>query len=89
MERVGNRGFDETRAISIKPGYAPHGASVIFQMGNTIVHCAASIEESTPRFVEEGSGWITAEYSLMPVARCGESIREFEMDYQSGLRKPI
>lgn len=76
MERTGNRAFDAARDMKIEPGYASHGASVIFHMGNTIVHCSASLEEGTPRFVEEGCGWVTAEYSLMPSSTQTRARRE-------------
>lgn len=71
-----NRAPDEVRSIQIHPGYAHHGSSVIFHMGNTIVHCSASVEEKVPMFVQEGNGWITAEYSMLPSSTNSRARRE-------------
>lgn len=66
------------RPVSFEKGFLPHAASsVLIKMGNTHVVCAASVEESVPRFLEEsGQGWITAEYGMLPWATHSRSQRE-------------
>lgn len=62
------RGTDELRPVTIERGYSPHAASVVYSIGKTIVHCSASVDDNVPSFIEEGSGWITAEYAMLPGA---------------------
>lgn len=61
-----DRAADALRPIVIEPGYSHHVASLIFRMGATVIHCSASVSSPPPKFVSEGSGWITAEYSMLP-----------------------
>jgi ribonuclease PH len=70
------RANDELREIKIERGYSRHGASVIIHIGHTIVNCSASISNYTPNFVPPNSGWITAEYSMLPSATKPRSNRD-------------
>jgi ribonuclease PH len=66
--RVDGRGWDETRAVHMSPGFVnyPEG-SVLIEVGDTRVLCNATIEESVPRWrLGSGGGWVTAEYALLP-----------------------
>jgi ribonuclease PH len=63
-----DRGLDQMRPVSIEAGFSQHAASVIFRMGQTVVHCSAMSEERTPVFVPEGTGWVTAEYAMLPAS---------------------
>ena len=66
--RLDGRAYDEIRPVRIKPGFVeyPEG-SVLIEMGRTRVLCNASIEESVPRWRQgSGSGWVTAEYAMLP-----------------------
>ncbi|MDD4803078.1 MAG: ribonuclease PH [Syntrophomonas sp.] len=68
MTRPNNRLNDELRSVRITPGFTrnPDG-SVLIQTGDTMVLCTAVIEPKVPPFLKgTGSGWITAEYSLLP-----------------------
>ncbi|MFX1279827.1 MAG: ribonuclease PH [Promethearchaeota archaeon] len=68
--RVDGRKFNEIRKITIKRNYLkyPEG-SVLITQGGTKIIVTASIIESVPRFlVDTGTGWITAEYSMLPRA---------------------
>ena len=62
------RDDDQLRAIGLEPGavpYAEGSCKVVF--GNTTVLCAASVEEKVPSWKEAiGSGWVTAEYAMLP-----------------------
>ncbi len=66
------------RTIVFEKGINPYAAgSVIACFGNTKVHITASIEESVPRFLKgKGSGWVTAEYSMLPGSTHTRSHRE-------------
>ncbi|MFW9828934.1 MAG: ribonuclease PH [Candidatus Thorarchaeota archaeon] len=68
--RVDGRKFDEIRKTKIQRNYLkyPEG-SVLITQGSTKVIVTASVIESVPRFlVDTGTGWITAEYSMLPRA---------------------
>ena len=68
--RFDGRKFDELRKITIERNYLkyPEG-SVLITQGNTKIIVTASVLESVPRFlVDTGTGWITAEYSMLPRA---------------------
>ncbi len=68
MTRPNNRQNDEMRQVRFTPGFTknPDG-SVLVQTGDTMVLCSAMIEPKVPSFLKgTGSGWVTAEYSLLP-----------------------
>jgi len=71
-----NRDFDQTRLISVESGFANNASAVIFRMGKTVVNCSVSISKDVPSFVEDGHGWITAEYSMLPAATGYRNRRE-------------
>jgi len=66
--RVDGRRQDELRPVKFTPGYVefPEG-SVLVEMGRTRVLCNVTVEESVPEWmVGKGSGWLTAEYAMLP-----------------------
>lgn len=68
--RFDGRKFNELRKTTIERNYLkyPEG-SVLITQGNTKIIVTASVIESVPRFlVDTGTGWITAEYSMLPRA---------------------
>jgi ribonuclease PH len=70
MARADGRANDELRPVKITLGYQdyPEGSALI-EMGNTRVLCAVSLEDRVPPFLKgRGTGWITAEYSMLPRA---------------------
>lgn len=70
-----DRNADDIRIVSLSKGYGPF--SIICQYGNTIVQCCATIDEGVPRFLrDERSGWLTAEYSMLPTATKTRNHRE-------------
>ena len=76
--RIDGRKFDELRKTSIKRNFLkyPEG-SVLITQGSTKVIVTASVVESVPRFlVDTGTGWITAEYSMLPRATQTRNQRE-------------
>lgn len=73
-----NRAFDEIRPTKIIPDHLnfADGSSLI-EMGGTKVIAAATIEEKVPHFLKgSGSGWITAEYSMLPRSTEKRTMRE-------------
>ncbi|GJQ49705.1 ribonuclease PH [Candidatus Kuenenia stuttgartiensis] len=76
--RVDNRKYDELRPVTITRNFTKYSAgSVLVESGNTKVICTASIEEYVPPHIKNtGTGWITAEYSLLPGATPSRVPRE-------------
>ena len=77
-QRVDFRNLNELRQISyeINPLSFAQG-SVIFSTGMTKVLCSITIENRVPRFLEgQNTGWLTAEYSMLPGATNPRSSRE-------------
>lgn len=66
--RPSGRQPDELRSISFTCHYTKHAeGSVLVEFGDTRVICTASIEERVPPFLKgKGSGWLTAEYGMLP-----------------------
>jgi ribonuclease PH len=78
MKRGDGRAFNQLREVKITPEYLiyPEG-SVLIEMGNTHVICAASLDERVPPFLKgTGRGWVTAEYSMLPRATLTRSQRD-------------
>ena len=66
--RIDGREWNELRPVQMKPGFVdyPEG-SVLIEMGGTRVLCNATVEDSVPAWRRgSGTGWITAEYALLP-----------------------
>src|SRR5437867_7011347 len=68
MIRDDGRRPSEIRPVKIAPGYLAHAeGSALIEMGGTTVLCAVTVEDRIPRFaMGTGSGWITAEYGMLP-----------------------
>ena len=66
--RVDGRKADELRRIKITRNYLKNvEGSALIEMGETKVICAATVEESVPPFLRgKGTGWVTAEYAMLP-----------------------
>ena len=77
MDRIDGRGWNELRAVTLQTDFVkfPEG-SVLITCGNTKVLCCASVEDRAPRHVPEGTGWVTAEYSMLPRANRERSRRD-------------
>jgi len=66
--RISGRKQDALRKIKITRNYMRFAdGSCMIEIGNTKVVCTSSIEETVPQFLRgKGSGWITAEYGMLP-----------------------
>ena len=70
MTRIDGREFDQLRPVKITTGFVDYAeGSVLIECGHTKVLCCASVEPGAPRHVPEGTGWVTAEYSMLPRSR--------------------
>jgi ribonuclease PH len=78
MSRLDGRANNELRPVRITPNYLAYAeGSVLIEAGETRVLCAASIEDKIPPHLRgKGTGWVTAEYSMLPRATSERSIRE-------------
>ncbi|OGB90236.1 ribonuclease PH [candidate division WOR-1 bacterium RIFCSPHIGHO2_01_FULL_53_15] len=78
MKREDGRGPAELRPTKITRHYLKYPAgSVLIEMGNTKVICTATIQEKVPDHKRNsGSGWVTAEYAMIPGATSQRSQRE-------------
>ncbi|MBI5407757.1 MAG: ribonuclease PH [Nitrospirae bacterium] len=76
--RPDGRSADELRSIKITNNFLKTAeGSVLIEMGGTKVICTASIENKVPQFLkDQGRGWITAEYSMLPRATPVRTMRE-------------
>jgi ribonuclease PH len=84
--RSDNRRPDEMRPVNIKTGYLITAeGSVLIDVGNTRVLCAASVEDTAPHFLRgTGRGWVTAEYSMLPRSTVVRTPREVAKGRPSG-----
>ena len=76
--RPSGRAAGELRPILITPGYSLHAeGSALIEYGNTKVLCCASAEQRVPFFLKNrNSGWVTAEYGMLPRATATRNGRE-------------
>ena len=85
-ERPSGRRLDEMRAISLEPGFNPYAeGSCMARFGDTHVLCTATVEDRTPPFLRNtGTGWVTAEYGMLPRSTHTRTAREAARGKQGG-----
>lgn len=77
MARTDGRAFDQLRPIKITTDFVKFAeGSCLIECGDTKVLCCASVENRTPPHVPEGTGWVTAEYSMLPRANRDRTRRD-------------
>lgn len=86
MQRHDGRRPNQLRPVSIETNYLPHAeGSALVKFGETWVLCAVSLEEKVPGFLRgTGSGWVTAEYGMLPRSTNTRTDREAARGKQSG-----
>ena len=91
MKRADGRAYDELRPIRIIPGYQSFAeGSALIELGRTRVLCSATIEDRVPAFLRgSGTGWVTAEYSMLPRATLTRSAREVSLGRIAGRSQEI
>ncbi len=87
MKRIDGRKPDQLRTITVKPNFTKHAhGSCLICFGETQVICTAMAEEGVPSFLKgKGSGWVTAEYGMLP-GSCPSRVRR---DASSGRAQEI
>ncbi|MEQ8175234.1 MAG: ribonuclease PH [Syntrophomonadaceae bacterium] len=91
MTRPNGRQNDQMRPVNIIPGFVKHpDGSVLIEAGDTRVICTAMVEEKVPPFLKgSGTGWVTAEYSLLPGSTNTRTAREAARGRISGRTSEI
>ena len=89
--RPSQRLSSQLRDVRIVRHFTRHAeGSVLIAMGDTRVLCTASVEESVPSFLRgRGSGWVTAEYGMLPRSTHTRTAREAAKGKQSGRTQEI
>ncbi|WP_411341162.1 ribonuclease PH [Sphingopyxis sp. J-6] len=89
--RPSGRAPDQMRSIGIETAFTIHAeGSVLVSFGNTKVLVTASVDEKVPPFLRgKGSGWVTAEYGMLPRATHTRGSREAAKGKQSGRTQEI
>lgn len=89
--RPSGRAIDQLRSVSFMRQFTKHAAgSTLVSMGDTKVLCTASIDNRTPPWLKgTGSGWVTAEYGMLPGATHSRVRREAANGKQSGRTQEI
>jgi len=78
MTRADGRAPDELRQVTIERGWSEQAeGSALISFGRTRVLCTASFTNGVPRWLTgKGTGWVTAEYAMLPRATNDRSDRE-------------
>jgi ribonuclease PH len=84
--RNDGRSATALRSVTLTRSFTRHAeGSVLIEFGDTMVLCTASVEESVPPFLRgKGTGWVTAEYAMLPRATHTRSQREAAKGKQTG-----
>ncbi len=84
--RPSGRANDQLRELKITRNYTKHAeGSVLIECGDTQVLCNASVEDRVPGFLKgQGSGWVTAEYGMLPRSTSSRMRREASAGKQGG-----
>ena len=86
LVRFDGRRKDQVRPVKVTRNFIKHAeGAVLIEMGDTKVICTASVEEKVPPFLKgKGTGWVTAEYSMLPRSTHERSPREAVKGKQGG-----
>ncbi len=89
--RTDGRGPADLRPLKVEMGYLEWAeGSAMLEMGKTRVLAAASYEPKVPRFLQgTGSGWVSAEYSMLPRSTAVRTPREIQSGRPSGRTQEI
>jgi len=91
LKRVDGRAYNELRPVSISPGFLLHAeGSALIELGKTRVLCSVSVDDRVPNFLKNsGTGWITAEYAMLPRATVTRTPRDSAMGRVGGRNQEI
>jgi ribonuclease PH len=79
-QRPDGRAVDQIRNTKITPSISPYAeGSALVEVGGTKVICTATVEDRVPMFLRnKGTGWVTAEYAMLPRATNTRTQREIQ-----------
>jgi ribonuclease PH len=91
MIRLDGRAIDQLRPVKITKDFIKYAeGSCLIEVGETKVICTASIEEKVPPFLKNsGTGWVTAEYGMLPRSCHSRTPREAAKGGASGRTQEI
>lgn len=91
MLRLDGRGTDQLRPIKITRDYIKYAeGSCLIEVGDTKVICTASVEEKVPPFLKgHGTGWVSAEYGMLPRSCDSRSQRDASKGKVNGRSQEI
>jgi len=91
VKRVDGRAYNELRPVSIAPGFLLFAeGSALIELGKTQVLCSVSVEDRVPNFLKNsGTGWITAEYAMLPRATVTRTPRDSSTGRVGGRNQEI
>jgi ribonuclease PH len=89
--RSDNRALDQMRTLTLTPEFIRTAeGSCLIELGNTRVICTATLEESVPGWMRnQGKGWVTSEYGMLPRATLTRTGREASRGKQGGRTQEI
>ena len=89
--RANQRLFNATRPIKLTKNFTKYGeGSVLVEFGDTKVICTASVSVGVPPFLKgTGSGWVTAEYGMIPRSTNERMLRGAAKGKQTGRTQEI
>lgn len=91
IKRVDGRAYDALRPVKITPGFQSFAeGSALIELGKTQVLCSVSAEDRVPNFLKgSGTGWITAEYAMLPRATVTRTPRDSSLGRIAGRNQEI
>lgn len=91
MKRSFGRDAGDLRPVKLTAGFMPYAeGSCLVETGDTKVICTATIDDNVPRWMKgRGSGWVTAEYSMLPRSSPERVQREVNKGRPSGRTQEI
>lgn len=91
MKRIDARAYDALRPVKIVSGFHNFAeGSALIELGKTQVLCSVSAEERVPNFLKgSGTGWITAEYAMLPRATVTRTPRDSVLGRVTGRNQEI
>lgn len=91
MRRVDGRLAEELREVKITRNYLNHAkGSVLIEAGETKVICSVTVEEKVPPFLRDtATGWLTAEYAMLPASAQNRVPRDISLGRPKGRNQEI
>jgi len=91
LKRGDGRTYDQLRPVKITHGFQSFAeGSVLIELGRTRVVCSVSVEDRVPQFLRNsGTGWVTAEYAMLPRSTLTRTERDSSRGQVSGRSQEI